>query len=303
MGSAVAEYADRFERAAAADPRALLEDRAFLKAYGLGRGQRLADFLEAHVPLAGRRVLDLGAGYGALAVPLAERGARVVAVDLLAHRLSVTRERARLSGAGTLAVARVDLFNEGRLPFGDAGFHLVVINGVLEYAGLAARGRPERVQARVLAEAHRVLVPGGTIYWAVENRYSITYLYGRGHDGLWWSSLLPRRLAGVYSRALRGRPYPMCEPSYGELRRRLATAGFTDARVFGGVMNYNNFTRVIDLEGPADGTALDTGTRTARGARLALRLGLQRYLWPNFMAIARKPGAPSRRDARRGGRP
>lgn len=302
MASAVAEYADRFERVAAADPRALLEDRAFLKAYGLGRGQRLADFLEAHVALAGRRVLDLGAGYGALAVPLAERGARVVAVDLLAHRLAVIRERARLAGARAVPVARVDLFNEGRLPFGDAGFDLVVINGVLEYAGLAVRERPERVQARVLAEAHRVLVPGGAVYWAVENRFSVTYLYGRGHDGLWWSSLLPRPLAGLYSRVVRGRPYPMCEPSYGELRRRLAAAGFTETRVFGGVMNYNNFTRVIDLEAPADARALGPDERSARGARLALRLGLQRHLWPNFMALARKPRATAR-ASRHGGHP
>jgi hypothetical protein len=83
----------------------------------------------------------------------------------------------------------------------------------------------------------------------------------------------------------------MCEPSYFELKARLRRAGFDGIRVYGGVMNYNNFTRVIDLEAPQSAAGLAPDTGRARGARLALRLGLQRYLWPNFMAIARRPAA------------
>lgn len=286
MAEAVAQYADRFE-AAAADPRALLKDRAFQKAYGLGRGERLVAFLERHVALRGRRVLDLGAGYGALAVPLAEHGALVTAVDILDHRLRVTRERLTPVARGRLQVARIDVFNSPALPFAAESFDVVIINGVLEYAGLA-RDRAEAVHARVLAEAYRLLRPGGMIYWAVENRFSVTYLYGPGHDGLWWSSLMPRWLAGRYSRLVRGRPYVMCEPSYPELRGRLRAAGFAALRVYGGVMNYNNFTDVLDLEASPPARGGRPAVR-ARGARLALALGLQRYLWPNFMAIARKP--------------
>jgi SAM-dependent methyltransferase len=280
-------YADRFE-AVAADPRALLRDPAFLKAYGLGRGERLANLLERDRPLAGQRVLDLGAGYGALSVPLADRGARVVAVDVLDHRLRVTRERARLAAHGGVTVARIDAFNAPALPFAPDSFDLVVINGVLEYAGLARADRPERVQARILAEAFRVLRPDGMIYWAVENRFSVTYLYGPGHDGLWWSSLMPRRLARVYSRMLKGAPYVMCEPSYFELRRRLREAGFGAIRVHGGIMNYNNFTQVLDLEARSPRGEVTWPAGSARAARLVLGLGLGRYFWPNFMAIARK---------------
>ena len=283
----VAGYADRFE-AVAADPQALLQDPAFLKAYSLSRGERLANLLERYRPVAGQRVLDLGAGYGALAVPLAARGARVVAVDLLEHRLRVTRERARLAGHRRVTVARIDAFNAPALPFAGDSFDLVVINGVLEYAGLARADRPERVQARILAEAFRVLCPDGIVYWAVENRFSVTYLYGPGHDGLWWSSLLPRRLAHLYSRLVKRTPYVMCEPSYFELRSRLREAGFTAIHVYGGIMNYNNFTQVLDLEARGTGGDVTWPAGGARGARLVLALGLQRYCWPNFMAIARK---------------
>jgi SAM-dependent methyltransferase len=187
-----------------------------------------------------------------------------------------------------VTVARVDAFNSPALPFVADSFDLVVINGVLEYAGLARADRPERAQARILGEAFRVLRPDGMIYWAVENRFSVTYLYGPGHDGLWWSSLLPRRLAHLYSRLVKGTPYVMREPSYFELRRRLREAGFDAIRVHGGVMNYNNFTQVLDLEARGARGDVTWPVGGARAARLVLALGLQRYLWPNFMAIARK---------------
>lgn len=119
--------------------------------------------------------------------------------------------RAATGAAGArLQVACIDVFNGPALPFAAASFDVVVINGVLEYAGLA-RQKPEAGQARVLAEAYRLPVPGGLIYWTIENRFSVTYLCGPGHDGLWWSSALSRRLTDGYSRLVRGRRYVMCE--------------------------------------------------------------------------------------------
>lgn len=279
------QYTDRFSTSG---PNALLEDSSFLRAYGLGRGERLADFLERHFPLAGRRVLDLGAGYGALAVPLEGRGARVVAMDISEHRLQVARRRGEKATGCPLRVMQGDAFESPALPFASQSFDAVIINGVLEYAGLARGISPEWVQARVLREAYRLLAPGGWIYWAIENRYSITYMYGPGHDGLWWSSLLPRRVAGWYSRLVKGHPYRICEPSYVQLRRLLRQVGFRAIRVYGGVMNYNNFTRVIDLEARQNSGSFTNRGLKALGLRILFTLGLQRYLWPNFMALAQK---------------
>lgn len=278
-------YADRF---ALSDGESLQEDASFLRAYGLGRGERLADFLKRHFPLNGRRVLDLGAGYGALAVPLEGRGARVVAMDISEHRLRVARQRGEMAIGAPLRVTQGDAFESPALPFTSQSFDVVIINGVLEYAGLAREVSPELVQARVLREAYRLLAPGGWIYWAIENRYSITYLYGPGHDGLWWSSLLPRRAAGWYSRLIKGHPYRICEPSYVRLRGLLQQAGFRAIKVYGGVMNYNNFTHVIDLEARQNSLSLTKGGLKALGLRILFALRLQQYLWPNFMALAQK---------------
>lgn len=279
-------YADRF--AVSAHDSALLEDPSFLRAYGLGRGERLANFLEQFVPLKGKRVLDLGAGYGALAVPIEGRGSRVVAMDILEDRLRVARLRGEMTVGRPLRIVGADAFQSPRLPFADRSFDVVLINGVLEYAGLARGISPDQVQARVLGEAYRILMPGGWIYWAIENRYSITYLYGPGHDGLWWSSLLPRRVAGWYAHLMRGQPYRMCEPSYFQLRALLRQAGFRAIRVYGGVMNYNNFTNVIDLEAAHRPEGLTSRGLKGLGLRTLLAFRLQRYLWPNFMAVARK---------------
>ena len=68
--------------------------------------------------LAGAEVLDIGAGTGSLAIPLARRGARVTAVDFSEKMLKQLKERAAREGvsiARTLQVSwdEIDLDTEG----------------------------------------------------------------------------------------------------------------------------------------------------------------------------------------------
>lgn len=51
-------------------------------------------------PLAGRRILEVGAGSGSLAVWLAQQGAEVVAIDVSSGILDVARKRAEINGVG-----------------------------------------------------------------------------------------------------------------------------------------------------------------------------------------------------------
>jgi len=109
------------------------------------------EVLAAHVPLAGARVLDVGCGGGALCRSLRSRGADVVGVECGAEPLQAAR-RADPDHAGS--------YVEGvgqDLPFGDGGFDAVVYSYALHHV-------PAQYLDAALAEAARVLRPGGLLY-------------------------------------------------------------------------------------------------------------------------------------------
>src|SRR5947208_14555765 len=99
------------------------------------------------LPNGDERALDVGTGAGALAIALAPLVREVVGVDLVPELLAEGRKR---------APANVELV-EGdatALPFDRASFDVVTTARTLHHVS-----RPERV----LAEADRVLRPGGTM--------------------------------------------------------------------------------------------------------------------------------------------
>jgi ubiquinone/menaquinone biosynthesis C-methylase UbiE len=96
------------------------------------------------------RVLDLGCGPGALAVPLAKQGRAVVAFDLAPAMVTEAR---RLIGADTPACGFV-VGDATALPFAAATFDTVVTTGVLEYVADIDHA---------IAEIARVLRPGGCL--------------------------------------------------------------------------------------------------------------------------------------------
>ncbi|MEX2373024.1 MAG: class I SAM-dependent methyltransferase, partial [Dehalococcoidia bacterium] len=61
-----------------------------------------AAFYQRLVEIHGARVLELGAGTGRIAVPLAEGGAKVTAVDISPGMLALARERARDLDGGSV---------------------------------------------------------------------------------------------------------------------------------------------------------------------------------------------------------
>jgi demethylmenaquinone methyltransferase/2-methoxy-6-polyprenyl-1,4-benzoquinol methylase len=81
----------------------------------LGRAGELYDWLAAYIQ-PGLRVLDLGAGTGALALRAAARHAEVIAIDINPAMLDVARQRARVAGLGEritwreMGVAEMDAF-------------------------------------------------------------------------------------------------------------------------------------------------------------------------------------------------
>jgi SAM-dependent methyltransferase len=124
---------------------------------------RTWDILERHVPPAPSRVLDVGGGTGVYALPLAERGYRVHLID--AVPLHVERARAR-SAASAAPLAGADLGDARKLDVADETFDVVLLFGPLYHL----TERRERVDA--LAEARRVLVPGGLLLSAHISRFA-----------------------------------------------------------------------------------------------------------------------------------
>lgn len=138
--------------------------------------------------VAGKRLLDLGAGSGILSGYFAGRGADVTAAD---------RDTSMFQP--DLPVIAID---SAELPFAEATFDLVVFNHVIEHVG----DGPE--QAYVLDEIVRVLKPGGRLYIAVPNRYAAI----EPHFRLPLLGALPRGIADSMVRKWRRHPRYDCYP-------------------------------------------------------------------------------------------
>jgi SAM-dependent methyltransferase len=182
-----------------------------------GRGRLLLRLLaEAGAgPVAGRRVLDVGAGFGSLALYYAHLGADVVAVDPNEGRMQVSVAIARQHGLAVSAVAA----HAQALPFPDASFDIVAANNSLCYIV------DDHQHDLALREIHRVLRPGGWLAMRNPNR-----LHPRDQfTGLPLIALLPAPLARRATGALGRHRSAVRLRSPGGAVRALRRAGFTQA--------------------------------------------------------------------------
>lgn len=127
---------------------------------------RITDALEQQLlfeclgSVAGKTLLDVGCGDGALALELARRGAIVTGLDADAAMIAAARRRADSAGIRLRLV-------EGQaetLPFDDAAFDYVIAITVLCFV-------PDAGQA--FGEMARVLRPGGRLLIGELNRWSL----------------------------------------------------------------------------------------------------------------------------------
>ncbi len=119
-------------------------------------------YLERHIPfsaLAGKRVLEVGLGYGSVAQRLAERGALYQGLDISPGPAAMVNHRLRQMGLeGSARVG--DVLS---CPFDDASFDYVVAIGCYHHTGNLQRA---------IQETWRVLRPGGGAMIMVYNAYS-----------------------------------------------------------------------------------------------------------------------------------
>ncbi|WP_250490210.1 glycoside hydrolase family 99-like domain-containing protein [Caballeronia sp. INML2] len=130
-------------------------------------------------PFSGKlrgRLLEIGAGCGAITRFLAEEGAEVVALEGSARRARIAASRVRDLNNATVVC---DTFDDLRI---DGKFDVVTLIGVLEYARKYGQGA-DPVQA-MLERARSFIKPGGTLLIAIENQLGLKYLAGMPEDHL-----------------------------------------------------------------------------------------------------------------------
>ncbi len=166
-------------------------------------------------PIAGWRVLDLGAGFGSLAIYCASLGAEVVAVDPNAQRMQVAVAIAKQRGLPVRALAA----QAQSLPLPDASFDLVLANNSLCYIV------EEHQLDLALSEIHRMLRPGGWVVIRNPNR-----LHPRDQfTGLPLLPLLSPSLAQRVTESLGRHRSNVRLHSPGGAVRQLRRAGFSQA--------------------------------------------------------------------------
>jgi SAM-dependent methyltransferase len=128
--------------------------------YG-GRKIRILRYIQAHArEKQTPRLLDVGAQFGALAIYAGRLGCQAAAVDYGPYA-NAFREAVADRGVD---YRECDLARQP-LPFADNSFDFVAYTDVIEHHAFSPK--------RVLAEIHRVLVPGGRVMLATPNHASI----------------------------------------------------------------------------------------------------------------------------------
>lgn len=110
---------------------------------------QLEPHLPEHRPL---RILDVGAAQGVTLIVLSGMGHEVYGVEPWAPALEVARDLANRKGVSmTLELGTME-----EIPYDDESFDLVIASSVMEHVDDAERS---------MAEAFRVLKPGGVFWW------------------------------------------------------------------------------------------------------------------------------------------
>lgn len=186
---------------------------------------RTRELLDRLLPAAPAVVLDVGGAAGVHALPLAQAGYEVRLLDPVPlHVEQATAASARQAAASGAPLAEVVLGDARALPWADGVADAALLLGPLYH--LDAEGR-----ATALAEARRVLRPGGIVLAAAISRFASTF------DGIRARALADPAFAEIAARDVRtgdhrnpdGRPEWFTTAYFhhpDELWEEVAVAGF-----------------------------------------------------------------------------
>ena len=182
------------------------------------------DWIQSHLPLAGKRVLDVGCGGGILSDSMARKGAQVLGIDLAAKALRVAQLHALEAQTPNVAYREVSV--EALAAEQPGTFDAVTCMEMLEHV-------PD--PGSVVRACSQLVKPGGWVFFSTINRNPKAFMFAIvGAEYL--LNLLPRG-THEYLKFIR--------PS--ELAAHARTAGLQLVHTRG--MEYNPLTRRYWLSG------------------------------------------------------
>ena len=124
------------------------------------------DWIDAHAPLAGKRVLDIGCGGGILSDSMARRGASVLGIDLAAKPLKVAQLHAL--EAQTPNVEYREVSAEALAAEAPGSFDVVTCMEMLEHV-------PD--PSSIVAACATLVKPGGWVFFSTINRNAKAFVF------------------------------------------------------------------------------------------------------------------------------
>jgi len=196
-------------------------------------------FFRQHPPPPNARILDIGAGWGQIALPLARNPkSQVTALEPTPERLAfiqaaATQERI----ADRLHFVQADFFE---VDFEPQQFDLVACIGVLEWVPKFREGEPVAVQTEFLRRIRSLLSPRGRLVIGIENRLGLKYLLGApdDHTGAAGINVYDAALAAEKWLNQTGQPLRSVTFTRAELAGLLAAAGFREPAFFAAFPDY-----------------------------------------------------------------
>lgn len=157
-------------------------------------GERIVREISGLTPVQGKRVLDVGCGFGGAINALDSMGAQCIGIDQNREELVLCRQRLILHGSAS-AILCGDAYN---LPFDDEQFDIVICTEVLEHV---------KDKLGLITEMSRVLKKGGVLYLSFPNFLSLRNVWSDPHYHLFGVTLLPLPIARWYTRKRVGKEY------------------------------------------------------------------------------------------------
>jgi len=206
-------------------------------------------YLERYVPadFEGKKVLEVGLGFGTLGQLLASRNADYFGADIAPGPVDTMKRRLEWLGKPAEQARQASVLE---LPFEEATFDYVYSIGCLHHTG----DLPKSIQ-----EVHRVLVPGGRAVVMLYNRHSLRrFRFALGHTLRRGDQSLDDELRGVYDAHEGGEAAPHTDfVSRGDVRRLFADFAQVNIEVqnfdsyrFGVKREWflNNVARIVGLD-------------------------------------------------------